>query len=116
MRVIGPGAAVGIPKPSCDVGVRLPAGSREGRFVGLVELFRRAKPADVLMTAVMGPNDRDAVRLVGAVLPDLHEDWAIARRYMSDTSFDELARQHDAIHQPRSRVNREHHTWNSVVI
>jgi transposase-like protein len=47
------------------------------------------------------PNDRAAIRLIGAVLADQHEEWAIARRYMTDASMAELLEPRDTEPQPQ---------------
>lgn len=44
------------------------------------------------------PNEASAIRLVGAILADLHDEWqAIDRRYLSEDSMSQLYPQRDSL-------------------
>lgn len=53
-------------------------------------------------TNVVGifPNDTAVVRLVGAVLADQHDEWAVSRRYLTESSLTTLTRRDTDPAQP----------------
>jgi len=60
------------------------------------------------------PNDRAAMRVIGAVLAGQHDEWVIARRYLSESSMARLNEPRDtALDSPNPRAEHtEDHTSN----
>jgi transposase-like protein len=62
------------------------------------EIKRRSRVVGIF------PNEASVIRLVGAVLADMHDEWQAGdRRYLSDTSMAELYPQRDT--GPAAEVN-----------
>ena len=55
------------------------------------------------------PNEASAIRLVGAILADLHDEWqATDRRYLSEDSMSLLYPERDTIATAELTVGNQH--------